>query len=312
MDERKIIQSGPGSYVVTLPIAWIKKNKFSKGSTIYVKEDSTNTIVVYPKFKEITPEQREIIIDTSTYGLDEINNNIISSYLNNSKKIVLKNIKEDYRKQIKELINILPGLQIAEQSKNSILIEDILNIESVNILQTSKRIDMMIRNMLNNFLNTDYLLIYEIDQNIFGQSLFIKRILKYALRDPAIMNTISLNAEKIMEYVIITEQLENISNKIKNISQENITQKQQQEYSEIFKILQEQYLNAINSFYHFDRNLATKVFKTKKVIYNTLKAIKNQNHTINTECILFDKSCRIIGRITFDKWGGEEIINKNS
>lgn len=307
MEERRIIQSGPGSYVVTLPIDWIRKNKFEKGSVVYIKEDTTNSVVVYPKFKEISREQREISIDASTFSTDELNNNIISSYLNNSKRISIKNLKDEHIPELKRLVSVLPGLNIVEQSRNVFIIEDILDVDTVNVTQTIRRIDMMLRNMMTSVINNEEAHISDVDYNIFGQSLFIKRMLKYALRDPAVMATIELNAERIIEYMMIADQLENISNKIKNISNEKISKQQRSEYLKIFKMMNEQYLNAMKSFHNNDRVMATIVFKTKKTLYDTLKSIKSYNHNINTECILFDKSCRIIARIVFDKWNEEKI-----
>ena len=299
MEERKIIKSGPGSYVVTLPIKWVKKNKLEKGDLIYSQETSNNTIVVAPKLTKVRPEEREIIIGCDALNVDEIDNSIISAYLNNVSSVTFIKFDRKQADNIKHYINLLPGLEVVEETLKRIVAKDILDLKKISIHGSLRRIDIMIRSLL---IDTMQGQISTVD--IMGQYLFVLKALKLAVRDPNALQTIDLSIEDVMDNLRLMPELENIADRLRNI---NLMGIKNNEARVILKLLEKHYLNSMRSFYKYDRKRASTVFANKKPIKNRLiKLITKKKSAANinlyNECLSLEKSCRCIARIAFDRW----------
>jgi phosphate uptake regulator len=100
--KRKVIRHGPSSYIVSLPLSWIKKNNVSKGDELNVAESSNKIIIssnsdLMPgaaevdigSSKDITPE---IIRALYKKGVDEVN---LLSCLPSNFEIILNTLEQE-------------------------------------------------------------------------------------------------------------------------------------------------------------------------------------------------------------------------
>ena len=62
---RKLIKFGDSSFVVSVPMNWIKRNSLKKGDTIYLEENGEGELILNPKLKEYKKEITEKIIDAN-------------------------------------------------------------------------------------------------------------------------------------------------------------------------------------------------------------------------------------------------------
>ena len=93
MQERKIIKFGNSSYVVTLPLDWIKEHNLDKNASVFTKTNK-NSILISTQSPEQTEKNATIVIDDIPFKL--FNKKLMSYYLKNCKFIRIegKNIIE--------------------------------------------------------------------------------------------------------------------------------------------------------------------------------------------------------------------------
>src|SRR3989344_5322393 len=87
---RKIIKFGNSSFVLSLPIDWIKKNSLGKGDLVSISENINNELVLSASSKEKSVQRKEIVIDINNKDLSRIKREIVSAYLNSYGVIRIK------------------------------------------------------------------------------------------------------------------------------------------------------------------------------------------------------------------------------
>ena len=130
MEQRKIIKFGNSSYVITLPLEWIKKHELDKGDCIAMAENEDSIIISVEK------QEGEKIAQIS---LDDVplklfNKQLISYYLKNFKyiKIICQNCVERLE-EIKILKEKLSSVEIIEIQRDYIILKDLTSPEELNI-----------------------------------------------------------------------------------------------------------------------------------------------------------------------------------
>jgi hypothetical protein len=215
---RKLIKQGSGTYTISLPIKWIRRNEVLDSNYIYVKEKGSNLII--SRFKR----------DTKTITLD-INNNdsswlrtYLASYYRLGYKNLILNFKNTYDlNQIEKILESLMGYEIINSTKKSIEIEDIL------FLNSHKSQDIIIK--MFQTISSLYNLLNEKEKSKSNKNIesknFKKNILK--LRDYALRLIRLENTRFSYEWYTIVVFLEKISGEIyklnsieKNINEESI------------------------------------------------------------------------------------------
>ena len=313
MDERKLIKSGPGSYVVTLPINWIRRNNLKKGSFLQTKVMSNNTVIINSEAKKIKEENREITINCDYLNQEnEISDMIVSSYINNVNSINFINIKESQIITIKKFINLLVGLEIIHEKSNNILVEDILDLKKISLKNTIQRIDLMIKSIFTDlkksFIDqklTTY--IKSIGLKITFQCLFVRKILNISLRDPNVLQIINFSIEDVMDNMKLVIEFENIDNSLKKIKNLILKTNKNKKILNSLNLLIENYNISIKAFRNYDRKISSFVFKNRKKIIDSIKEIifKNKienNLNIYNEFMIIEKASRSIARIAYDRW----------
>lgn len=311
MEERKLIKSGPGSYVVTIPIQWIRKNNLKKGSIIYTNKTSNNTIIVSPKATEIRAERREATINCKGLINDEITDRIVSCYLNNVNSILFIKINFEQIKLIKKFINTLIGMEIMQETSQKILINDILDLKKISMKNTIRRIDMMIKSIFDDlekvFIEEKNIQYFDyVDLNILGQCFFARKILKVSLKDPNILQIIRFTIEDVMDNFRMIIEFESIANSLERIIK-TLKKAKQDKIIKLISIIKKYYNKSIEAFYNYDRNIAIDIFKDKPNINNAIKELILDNKSkycldLYNEFIIIKKSCVIIARIAYDRW----------
>jgi phosphate uptake regulator len=280
MQIRKLVKAGAVSHTVSLPKSWIAKNHLKKGDLVYIRENSDNELLITPEIKEKRPIIKEINIHIVNKEFDTIQREITSAYVNNYATINI--IDKELYKKIKEIRKILHNfiaMEITEQTSTKIVVKDLLNINEVSIEKTIRRMDIIIRSMLQDLglaIDSDDMRksIYYRDFDINKLYFLIYKLIKKALHNPDINNYLNISdTEQFLSIWYLTLNLENIADSIKNIcllfkeaKRQHILNKMKNIYSE----LENTYLNAMNSYYKNDKNLADKVASNRDVVFKKL------------------------------------------
>ncbi len=130
MEQRKIIKFGNSSYVITLPLEWVKKHELNKGDCIAMAENEDSIIISVEK--QESDKTAQISLDNVPLKL--FNKQLISYYLKNFKyiKITCQNCIERLE-EIKALKEKLSSVEIVEIQRDYIILKDLTSPEKLNI-----------------------------------------------------------------------------------------------------------------------------------------------------------------------------------
>ena len=153
MESRKIIKFGNSSHVISLPKEWLVNNKLNKGDVVYCEENGNNELVL--SFQPIQDDKRkkDITINIDKKPLATIKREIFSAYIYNFTTFNIIGDVNKKRDEIEEVITYLPGLEIIDESPSKIIVKDFLNIKDVSINNIIRRMDITLRNILDELYN---------------------------------------------------------------------------------------------------------------------------------------------------------------
>ncbi len=124
---RKLQKTSKETYILSVPITWIRQNNLSKGSEIEITTFKDKVVLV-PYHKEL-----EKIIDSDGKTLIEIKHLIVSSYINGFDKIRIKNLPAEFLEEIKEFTtSYLIGAIVKIESSKSLSITFSIPDEFIN------------------------------------------------------------------------------------------------------------------------------------------------------------------------------------
>ncbi len=266
LEFRKLIKFGNSSFVVSLPKEWLESNKLKKGDTLYVTEND-NSLSLSSRNNE-KKEFKKITVDTTNKSLKRVQTEIVSSYLNNYNEIHLEgdNIKDNAVK-IKEFVNALAGMEVIEQTKNKIIAKDLLDKESISLSKLVRRIDMIIRGMLDDSILTmeedNYESIFQRDFDVNRLVYLSERILRSCLGSPCPGKLEKgMDNFKIIMYFEVVITLERVGDQTKRIARytrELKDEKMKKEFSVLQTDIKKLYLDLMKSFYTHDKELSHEI-----------------------------------------------------
>ena len=308
MEERKLIKSGPGSYAVTVPISWVKKNRLKPGAIIIVQETGFNTVALSAKPALQSPERRETSIDASGKSADAVINLLISAYLNSFSTIILLNPDAPAREKLLKYLPVMTGLSIVEKTSTRIEIQDLLDMAKVPVRQTARRMDMMIRGLFSDFGNAakgpDSSPVNANSLPILGQSFLVQRILRIAARQPAVLEQTGIRVEEIIDILRLVITLEDIADRIRR----SILILQKRGGLPSLKVsvhaLEQHYRTAAEAYFSVDRDKATEVMEQKVAIREILAKTLKQDASVEiyNELLSLEKLIRGLALIANDQW----------
>jgi phosphate uptake regulator len=153
MEERKIVKSGMFSYTVALPKEWITRHKLNKGHKVFFEEHEGSLILSPQKTKTPLREKGERTLNVNGMQPSSVVRDIIACYLTNTGTLRL--IGSDLKKNIslyKDNISQLAGFEVIEETGDSILIRDFINVEELIIPDIIRRTDNIIRSLFEDTL----------------------------------------------------------------------------------------------------------------------------------------------------------------
>ena len=101
MHYRKIIRFGKSSFVVTLPLSWIRKHNLTKGSILYCSQKD-NELSYTPSQKQEKLEKTKVV-EIKNQKFNKIETELVSAYINNYHKIKFIGTKlHEHTSQIKK------------------------------------------------------------------------------------------------------------------------------------------------------------------------------------------------------------------
>ncbi len=265
MESRKLIKFGKNSFVVSIPKTWLRKNNLEKGDLLYFNENDRD-ILITPN-DDIKKKEKKMVISTENKNLKRIQTEIISSYLNNYDEITIEGeeVKNNAVK-IKNILSSLIGLEVIEQTKNKILAKDLFDEESISIMKLIRRIDMILRGMLDDSVDcvyeNNYDSVFQRDLDVNRLVFLVQRTLRGCL-ESGCRNPKDLDNFKLIYLFELCIHLERTGDQTKRIARYLVkiksSKKQKDELCEIYKKAKQLYLEVMKAFYTDNKELAFSV-----------------------------------------------------
>jgi phosphate uptake regulator len=275
MEYRRLISFGKNSYVISLPKAWIRQNKLKKGDLIYVEETGHN-LLLNPKENTADIKDQEKVIAIDNKPLSVIMREVSSAYIRNNRTIIFKG--KETSKKIKDIQNIvqnLIALEIMEQTTDSVIARDFLNMDKVSLQELLRKMDIVTRTMFKELLNmpeeNNYHSIYERDTDVNRLYLLLYRAVIYNLENPMkAMKNYHLNSIQLLRIYMFSFYLEALADEVKRIARHEQNLKLSPAIEKKFKSLLNEiniyYLNSIKAMHSQDLDLAIKMSDKKAEI----------------------------------------------
>jgi len=286
MEYRKLISFGKSSYVVSLPKSWIVQNKLKKGDLIYLEESGPNLMLSKQDQEESKIEQK-IIINVDGKSLNQIKREVNSSYILNYRTIVLKG--EKINTNIKNLQNIfqnLIALEMMEQTPNSLVAKDFLNMEKVSISELIHKMDIVTRTMFKesykDYTLENYENVNERDKDVNRLYFLLYRAVLYNFENPLkALKNFKLNPVDLLNILFNGFYIEGIADEVRRTARYACNLKMNEKESQILKKfmdkLYQYYLDNMKAIYSVDQELALKLSDMKTTLNKELDSFEENN-----------------------------------
>jgi phosphate uptake regulator len=237
---RRLQKTGGGSYVITLPKEWVKSLGIKEKDQISIITRPDSSLVLSANIKKRDIEKRE-----KTFNLDEIQaatsqsgrksflyRMLISAYImgfENYRIYSSQKLTSNIIKTVTDFVNTALGPVIDEQTKNTIILKDILNPTEMPFENNIRRMHVIIKTMhgdlMEAFQDKKIEVIYEIisrDKQINQRNWLVARETNMILRDVMLAQKMKVTLEDAQHYFLISKQLERIGDHARLIARQMI------------------------------------------------------------------------------------------
>lgn len=305
MDYRKLIKFGSSSFVISLPSSWLKKNKLVKGDIIHLEEDGDSRLILHSK-EEKKLDEKEILIDTNRKEFPRVQGEIYNAYIDGYD--VIKLTGEDLNsvsENIRDIMNNFVAMEIIEQTNNKILAKNFLNVSDVKIPDVIRRIDIILRSMLEDSITcvdgVDCSNIVNRDKDINRLCFMLERILRLAMNNPSVSRQIGASGTELLRLWYIIMNLESIGDEIKRISRFmggiEFNTRQKNQLKKIYSDIEKSYLDVMKAYYKNDKELAFDVNFRKDNLHERCDEFYERNHLLPKLSAMIEKMKALVAWI---------------
>ncbi|ELZ96828.1 ABC transport system regulatory protein [Haloferax mucosum ATCC BAA-1512] len=215
VETRKVQVTGGSTYTVSIPKDWATENGVSAGSEVefYPEGDS---LFLTPRSEE---ERTEGTLDITNLEGDELTRAVMTMYVSGFDIIALESsrISTDQRRTIREATQSLVGLEVLEETRDRVVIRDLLDSSELSIHNAVTRMRLIALSMLEDAIAA----IAEMDEDMARDVIqrdddvdrlwmVVSRIFRATLRTPKAAEELGLPREVCFDYQSAARQLERI------------------------------------------------------------------------------------------------------
>ncbi len=265
MEFRKLMAFGNSSFVVSVPKAWVEKNRLKKGDVLVVDE-RPNELVFASKDSSERREVREAALNASGKTTQEIKTEITSLYINNCDIIMVTEVGSASR-DIKQIFHSLVGMEIVEETTTKIVAKDMLDIKEVSMSNVVRRVDIILRSMMQDsesLSGAEAESVYERDKEVNRLALLGMRTARAAADNPRLLRLFGTTYWNIVVSKQILGHLERFGDQLKRLLRFAVTNeagiRKFKELKPLFADIAKHYEAVMKIYYNGDK---TQAFKTE-------------------------------------------------
>lgn len=292
METRKLVKTGAETYTLSLPKQWVKKNKLSKGDLLFINKNK-DFLEIRPAEVNIEKEEKETTITIDKKDINTIRRETISAYINNFNKLMfIGDTLNEKLEDIRKILHNFLALEVIEHTEKKLVVKDYLDLKEFSFDSIIRRMDMLVRSIIidskNSFEKKGVhenlkLRDYEVDKLFF----LLNRLLRS--RD--------ISPQQAISYFWMAKILENISDEIKEVSEDFEKSKDSGVLKE-YEVVEEYYKEAVKAYMKKDRELADSLIGKKNIIFDDLDKIKEKDISAKLKNIV--SGARNIAKIALD------------
>ncbi|MEM3832858.1 MAG: PhoU domain-containing protein [Thermoprotei archaeon] len=297
MHTRKLQQIGGGTLYLSLPKDLVKRWNLKKGDVIKIEETVDGNIILYVKEEGVEIEESYGVINLTSFDMRSLQRKILGMYLLGYTTIVIKSFNEinsDVRDFIRKTCRDFIGLEIMEETINSIVLQSVINISTLHPYKLLQRANLIANSIYKDALNsiisgnvTIERSIARRDEDVNRLYFLIVRVLRTAARNNKILRKFEISDIDLMDLRLASSFIENIGDigveialllsNTKMLNYKNDISKLIK-FSEIFSKKQDEAVSAlVNKKSELAENVVNELKLVIKDLESTIKSIKNQS-----------------------------------
>ncbi|WP_227374429.1 phosphate signaling complex PhoU family protein [Haladaptatus halobius] len=224
METRKVQVTGGSTYTVSLPKTWATENGIEAGSIVEFYPES-DSLLLAPKDER---DRLEGSLDIRDLQDEELRRAVFTMYVSGFDIIQLEagRITTEQRRTISDATQSLVGLEVLEETGNSVVIQDLLDSSELSIHNAVTRMRLIALSMLDDAItalaeNDDDIAqdVIERDEDVDRLWFVVSRIFRAALRTAKATEELGMSREVCFDYHSSARQLERIADHAAKIGQ---------------------------------------------------------------------------------------------
>src|SRR3989449_7098878 len=151
MEGRKLQLTGGSTYVVSLPKPWISATGLKPGDTVFLESMPDGSISVLPRAGEKPAARRKVFEEKEGGNRDHLLRKLIGAYISGFGLIEIRHRPETgpfVRRVAREFCRMAIGPEIIEESRTSMVIQDLSDPAELSPEKSIRRMYMTVRAML--------------------------------------------------------------------------------------------------------------------------------------------------------------------
>ena len=216
-----------GSFLISIPKDWAKRNGVSKGDTVVVEELSERRLVIRP-IEQSEGAPKEVEVDYPREDLTYVINDVTAAYLLGYDIIRVQGrtvmTRED-RERLKSTIGRLIGLEIIDEDSKKMTLQFLLEPTGLTPERIAKRmigiIEGMIKDTGDGVATRDpkvLALVAERDDELDRLYFLLVRAVRTAAMNQDVAQRFALTPVEILDYIVLASFLESVGDTIAELS----------------------------------------------------------------------------------------------
>ncbi len=284
MDFRKLMAFGNSSFIVSVPKAWIEKNRLKKGDVLLV-EQKPNELILSAKDISERKKLNEVTVNPEGKSVDEFKTEVVSLYVNNYDIITVVNVTDSAT--VKDIFRNLVGMEIVEETATKIVAKDLLDIQEVSLENVIRRIDIIIRSMLTDSVGLDFNNAESVlgrDKEVNRLSLLGFRTARAATDNPRLLKLFNTSYWNVMLSKNVIASLERFADQVKRLlrASKSLDKGLKEDALKIMKTISENYSQVMKVYYEKDRQAAFKMETKVRLVLKDCRRLIEKHPNVNS------------------------------
>jgi phosphate uptake regulator len=291
MESRKITTLGKYSFVITLPIDWVRMHGLGRGDNVSVQIRGDGSLSVNPRLDLREKSSEAFLSIKSEEDVNSIIRSIIGCYLNGYRIIHLisdNNFTAEQQNAVRSVVRSL-YMRILEATSSKVTLQTLMDESLASVISGIERMHIITSSMSQDVLKAmrewdddlaRSVITLEDDVNQFMY--FLLRLLRSSVENPSLAVKLGLTMGDCFDYHLIINRIEYVADHLTNIA--TIVTKLKERSSEIpEQVFSSMIQSAETTFHYYD--LAVDAFLSGKLDY-TNEIIDNKEKLESQEEML--------------------------